>query len=174
MRCPFGTGIRISAALLLCAFGSGCASSQPLVPFTPSFPRNYLIVHSGQASEFRKADCIVLETVRDTDPGFDAAARLRELLRTQIPGLPLCRGKEPYMLVISEYRAGRGVCIDCGTSPKDPQSGFAFLSMTVDGRAEVATAEWEYWRGGTAQFMLEQFVFDLTNLWTYGISKFER
>ena len=89
----------------------GCASSQPLVPFTPSFPRNYLIVHSGQATEFRKADCVVIETVHDTD----RASMLRLVcgnccgreFRAAVPW------KEPYMLVVSEYEGGRGVCIDC-------------------------------------------------------------
>src|SRR5262249_55949945 len=171
-RKPLGAG-RLTIILIAAVLSSSCATTQPLVPFSTGNPHNYLVIHKGQGADFQEAECVGIGIVDDSDPRFNAPAQLHELLRDRIPSLPPCKGGETYALMIDEYHAGRGVCIDCGTGPADPQSGFAFLSMTAHGESEVSMAEWQYWRGGTARFMLEQFVFDLTNLWTYGVSKFK-
>ena len=170
---PLGAGTSIMAAALL-GLATCCTSSQQLVNFSPGEPKNYLLVHSGSALDFGKADCISLEVIHDSSAGCDARASLQRLLRERLPELPICRSTRANALVVQEYETGRGVCIDCGTGPSDPQSGFAFISVTLDGKPEVATAEWQYWRGGSAIFMLEQVVSDLTNLYIHGLSKHVR
>src|SRR5262249_24571665 len=170
-RNPLGAGRGRVALVLVGVLALGCSSSQRLVEFSSGSPKNYLLVNAGNSLAFGQADCIRLETVHDSDPHFDALTSLKHLLQDRLPDLPLCRGSEANVLVVSEYESGRGVCIDCGTGPSDPQSGFAFLSVTLDGKPDVAMAEWHYWRGGSAHFMLEQFVSDITNLYIHGITK---
>jgi hypothetical protein len=170
-RKPLGTGSISVAVAFLSLFATCCGASSQLVGFSSGAPKNYLLVHEGNALDFGKADCIRLETIHDSDPRFDALQGLKRLLRKRLSDLPLCRGSETNLLVVQEYEAGHGVCIDCGTGPSDPQSGFAFISVTLEGKPDAALAEWQYWRGGSARFMLEQFVFDLTNLYIHGVTK---
>jgi hypothetical protein len=165
--------IGIRGAVCLSVFAVACGSAWKLVPFDQRFPHNYLIVHAGYPTDFETATCVEISSAEDTSHRIDAAKLLRRLVNQQLPACPICsKPHAPGQAVLTvEYHAGPGVCIDCGTGPSDPQSGFAFLELTGADGAVAATAEWQYWRGGTPEFMAQQFVSDLSNLIIFGVDK---
>jgi rhodanese-related sulfurtransferase len=163
------------ASFALVLFTS-CASRDArnvVTDFSPSYPKNYLIVGRGTPGEFREAQCFQLSDVRDANASFRADARLSRLLAERLPVLPPCEAGSGWPRLEISYQAGFGVCLH-GCTPQDPRSAFAFITLDREPgepAEERPAAEWQYWRGGSAEVVLQQFVFDLTNLYINGVVK---
>lgn len=155
--------------LLLACSASIDPRDRVVADFTPEYPKNYLVVHEGKAAQFASARCHDL-SARDEDARINVGLYLEKLLSERLPMLPRCRGDEWPRLDMS-YEAGYGVCIDCGGTKRDPRSAFAGIALAVGRGKYIASAEWQYWRGGTAELVAQQFVFDLANLYVNGLQK---
>lgn len=164
---------RAKLIALVAALAGACtavdAGKDRVVAFSPAYPQNYLIVHE-QASPriFLSGKCYELDAT-DKDARINVAAYLRKLFAERLPSLPPCRGGEENRIAI-EYKAGYGECVDCQNPRHSPRSGFAFFAL-YSGRDHLAGGEWDYWRGGSAELMAQQFVFDFTNLYINGLEK---
>ena len=161
---------RTAGALLSAWMLASCTPpTVRLEAFSPREPKNYILVYEGAPVDFSRATCFKIEEATDTGRR-DIGRTIREVLRVSAPSLPACHGSHPFSLIVV-YHGGRGVCIDCGGHSSDPQSGFAFLSVIDSAGQQTASAEWQYWRGGSAEQMATQFVSDLINLWVHGAQK---
>ena len=157
-----------SAFLLACA-SSGDPRDRVVTDFTPDNPKNYLIVHEGKVAQFANGKCYTLRA-EDEDARINIALYLEKLLAERLPMLPRCRDEEWPGLELS-YNAGYGVCIDCGGTKNDPRSAVGGIALVIGREKCIASAEWQYWRGGTAELVAGQFVFDLSNLFVNGLEK---
>ncbi len=141
--------------------------------FSVEYPKNYLVVHQGSPERFRAAKCYEISEVTDQNATFKADKRFTQLVEERLPLLPPCGSRNDWPRLSIHYQAGYGVCMhDCSNA--DPRSAFAFLTLSSSASEvedQKTTAEWQYWRGGTAELVLEQFVFDLTNLIVHGLEK---
>lgn len=162
--------MRRATLFLLLALQAACAVPAPLVSFDRTYRRNYLVLHSGTVDHFLRASCLRVSHAEDSSRAINAPSYLRSRLREQLPALHECRAA-PEVSVEIEYFAGPGVSIHGVMDPRGPQSGYAWLTVRDETGAKVADAEWQYWRGGTPQHMVQQFIFDLTNLVVHGLPK---
>lgn len=154
----------------------GCASADPrdrVAEYSPEYPKNYIIVHDGTPGLFRTATCYDVTEATDRNAPFHLESRLRRLFAERVPQLPPCVKNSAWPRVTIIYRAGFGVCIH-GCTDADPRSAYAFISLNrsaAETDQHSASAEWQYWRGGTAELTLQQFVFDFTNLYINALEK---
>jgi hypothetical protein len=159
----------LAAATMFTACTSVDLGRDRVVTFSPAYPKNYLIVHENASPRlFFSGKCYELAAV-DKDARINIATYLRRLFAERLPALPPCHGAEATKILI-EYHAGYGECVDCQSPPGSPRSGFAFFAL-YSGDEHIAGGEWDYWRGGTAELMAQQFVFDFTNLYINGQEK---
>ncbi len=162
--------MRIAALSLLLALQAACSVPAPLATFDRNYRKNYLVLHSGAVDDFLRASCFRVAHAEDSSHAINAPSYLRRRLREQLPALHECRATGEISVEI-EYFAGPGVSIHGVMDPRGPQSGYAWLTVRDAAGAKVADAEWQYWRGGTPQHMVQQFIFDLTNLVVHGLPK---
>jgi hypothetical protein len=161
-------------------FAIGCRTAIPPTPepvgtFTVDEPKNYLIVHTGTASQFGQARCFEFASVEDLSAPM-VRQRLVAVLAERLPQLTPCKDEWPRLVI--EYRAGHGVSLHHADPDRAlPYSAFAFIALqksaaTRSTKDEAdALAEWQYWRGGSTTLVMQQLVFDLTNLYINGLVK---
>lgn len=169
---------RVTHILAFLVLGLSC-SSRHAIPeavrdFSSDYPKNYLIVHEGSPNDFTTARCFAFSVVEDLSSA-GAQRRLTAMFIERLPQLPPCKDEWPRLVI--DYRAGRGVSLHSGVAPTAPYSGFAFVALQKSVASDSsslradALAEWQYWRGGSSNLLMEQFVFDLTNLYINHIDK---
>jgi hypothetical protein len=167
----------IAASLLFVACSSTRVSDR-VSEFSAEYPKNYIVVHDGAPSDFYKARCYQFDVVEDLSTP-SVRTRLKNILRERLPQLPACTTSWPRVVI--EFHAGRGVSMH-HAKPDDtqPYSAFALivfgnspaeLEVPDANGAYRALAEWQYWRGGSSELVLEQVVFDFTNLFINGLVK---
>lgn len=149
-----------SVLLLATLLAVGCSGGFAL-PRTSG--ESSVVVHSGTIATFFNLPCVQIDA---NDPDIDSK-RLRDLLLSSLQARRLvsrsrCSSSDRVLRVM--YRVGPGVCIDCLSNAKS-RSGFAFLVVqNRDATEDFASAEWQYWGGGTMKDALGTFLADLTEL----------
>jgi hypothetical protein len=165
--------------LVIALFALSCsvAGVEPerVEDFSPEYPKNYLVVHQGTPADFAAARCFTFASIHDLSSA-SVDRRLTAMLAERLPQLKPCGPEWPRLVI--EYRAGRGVSLHhADANPSAPYSAFAFVAIENSattqspGVATAALAEWQYWRGGSSTLVMEQFVFDFTNLYINQIVK---
>jgi hypothetical protein len=177
-RLSYAIMARLIQIVWILIFGISCSGghvvAEPASDFSPEYPKNYLIVHEGSPAAFTAARCFDFSTVEDLSSSR-ASQRLTAFVAERLPQLKPCHGDWPRLVI--EYRAGRGVSLHhYYADPTAAYSGFAFVALQNSAKSQAsaqadALAEWQYWRGGSSNLVMEQFVFDLTNLYINHIEK---
>jgi hypothetical protein len=128
----------------------------------PSLADHYVAIGAGSEGLFLNVTCVRTLDARDIDSSANIRRYILDNLRSD-KRLPGCESPQEYQLLIS-YEAGNGVCIDCDGKHSSRRSAFAILAVVDANGKELASAEWQDWRGGSDYQVADRFIVDLRHL----------
>jgi hypothetical protein len=117
-------------------------------------------IHTGALSDFATATCYDFDAIDNNESGI--AAELTRWLTDQKLSLRKCTSTEDRRLILF-YQAGRGVCVDCGSTGAK-WSGFAFITVSDRSGHEFASAEWSGGAASNGIQLVRRFADDLLAL----------